>query len=77
MRSLDALPLLLTVKDLCKLLRLPRSSLYQLRANGTLPEPIRLGPNRVRWRATDIMHLLDALAVSSDTDDQAPAVGAN
>ncbi len=46
-------PELVSVKQLSALLQLSPSAVYELRASGRLPEPVRLG-GAVRWRRKEI-----------------------
>ena len=48
------MPELLTVKDVCKLLRLSRTRLYAHIAAGRLPKPLYLAPRTPRWRRAAI-----------------------
>ena len=34
--------------------RLSRSSIYRLMQAGEFPRPVKVGPNAVKWRASDI-----------------------
>lgn len=43
-----------------------RSSIYRLVRRGLAPPPVLIGSGRVRWRAEDIEHWLQALPVQSD-----------
>ena len=51
---------LLTAAQVCELLRISKSCLYDWqnpespRYRSDFPRPVRLGPNMVRWRKTDI-----------------------
>lgn len=57
---------LLTARQLCQLLSLPKSSFYALLASRQIPEPLRIG-TRTRWRWSTIRNLLDALESSATT----------
>jgi excisionase family DNA binding protein len=60
---------LLTVREVCQLLRISRGGLYGLVRQGIVPRPIKLG-RVLRWRTSDIEKALDALAAK-----QAPHKG--
>ncbi len=34
---------------------LARSSIYRLMGQGAFPRPVRVGPNAVRWRKSDVI----------------------
>lgn len=45
---------LLTLKDLCTLLSLARSTIYGLIKAGRFPQPLQVGRRAVRWRRADV-----------------------
>jgi len=45
---------LLTLRDVCDLIRISRSTVYKRITEGTFPPPIRLGTRTVRWQYIDI-----------------------
>jgi len=45
---------LLSVSDLSRLLRISKRSIWRLVALGKFPQPVRLGPKMVRWRAREV-----------------------
>lgn len=45
---------LLHWKDVKRLIGLSRGTVFTLRTKGLFPAPVRLGPNRVAWRAHEI-----------------------
>lgn len=51
---------LLTCREVAKFTRLSRSSIYRLMKAGEFPRPIRVGPNSVRWRTSDIANWSDS-----------------
>ena len=53
---------LLTVKEVAGLLKIHVRSVWRMAATGQIPEPIRLGPKTVRWRAVDLEAHLTRLA---------------
>ena len=58
MTNMDDLPVLLSVRDVAKLLRIRRSQVYALTAQGHLPR-ITLG-RAIRYKKADICELLDS-----------------
>jgi len=68
MTTTNALPApsgleLLTINDVCRLLKVSPRSVYRGVERGTLPPPVRpLGTNAPRWRAEDLRACLAALA---------------
>ena len=53
-------PELLTVRDMCDLLRMSRVQLYRRINAGTIPPPMHLGPKTPRWRRAAIEAWFDA-----------------
>lgn len=53
---------LIKPRDFCALTSWSASTLKRRWKDGTLPEPIRLGPNSLRWRAADVRSFLARLA---------------
>ena len=51
---------LLTVREVCALLRISRTSLYDWLAAGRFPKPIHLQPNVPRWREDDVRAWIDS-----------------
>ena len=45
---------LLSVRQVCEMTCLPRSSLYVLMRRGEFPEPIRVSQKTVRWKLTEV-----------------------
>ena len=62
--NLDWLPddALLKSRDFCALTSWSSSTLKRKWQDGTIPEPIRLGRNSLRWRVADIRATLAGLA---------------
>lgn len=52
-------PLLLSAKELARLLGIHRSSVFALRNSGRLPKPVRLGRS-VRWILAEIQEWISA-----------------
>lgn len=52
---------LLAVRDVLALVRLSRSTWYELVRTGQAPRPLRVGARAVRWRASDLQAWLDGL----------------
>jgi predicted DNA-binding transcriptional regulator AlpA len=55
---------LLTTTDVARLLRISRVTLWDWRRRGLVPPPLRLGMNRLRWRADDVRNFLKSRPVS-------------
>ena len=45
---------LLTLREVCELLKVSRSSVYKWISEGTFPAPIRIGDRAVRWQSDQI-----------------------
>ncbi len=52
---------LIRVADVCELLGVSVSTVYRWRSQEAFPEPVKLGPNTVRFRIDDIEAWRDAL----------------
>jgi predicted DNA-binding transcriptional regulator AlpA len=50
---------LLTTNEVARLLRISRVTLWDWRRKGLVPPPIKLGLNRLRWRAQDVRNYLN------------------
>ena len=44
----------LTTKDLCDRYKVNRSTIWKWQKNKGFPEPVRFGPQVVRWRLLDV-----------------------
>ena len=51
---------LLTVREVCALLQISRTSLYDWLAAGRFPKPIHLKQNVPRWRESDVLAWLES-----------------
>ncbi|AZV39954.1 helix-turn-helix transcriptional regulator [Komagataeibacter xylinus] len=60
-----ALSQLLTAKEVAKQLRITTRTIYRRLEQGVFPQPIRLGPQCVRWDEADIKAWIDRNRVSS------------
>ena len=45
---------LLRIDAVCSVVSLSRATIYRLMAAGTFPQPVRITPRCMRWRAEDI-----------------------
>jgi len=45
---------LLSIKDVTKLLKLPKSTLYYLIQKGKFPKPLKLSDRKIAWKVTQI-----------------------
>ena len=52
---------LIRVADVCELLGVSVTTVWRWRSQGAFPEPVKLGPNTVRYRIDDIEAWRDAL----------------
>lgn len=50
---------IISIADLCRLLGKTRITIWRWQKAGRLPSAIRLGPNSVGFRKSDIQHWLD------------------
>lgn len=50
---------LLTTNEVARLLRVSRVTLWEWRRKGLVPPPIKVGLNRLRWRAQDVRNYLN------------------
>ncbi len=73
-------PQLIKVEDICRILALQKSTVYELVAAGRLRPPLKLGQGRraaARWLLTDVLDFVQALANKrspSDTTDTASSM---
>lgn len=56
---------LIRLVDVCELLGISRSTIYNLLANGDFPEPVRVGQKAVRWQVNAIEAWRDDRAARS------------
>lgn len=59
--SVSAALRLLTARDLQTLLQIRARRFYELRADGTIPEPLQVGPRGLRWTHDDYLEVLRRL----------------
>ena len=55
------LPKLLTARQVYELLGLDKRSFYREPAANRIPQPVRIGTTRTRWRADRVLAWLDSL----------------
>jgi len=55
---------LLTTTEVARLLRISRVTLWVWRRKGLVPAPVKLGINRLRWRADDVRNYLKSRPLS-------------
>jgi excisionase family DNA binding protein len=55
---------LLTTTEVARLLRISRMTLWEWRRKGLVPAPLKLGMNRLRWRADDVRKYLKSRPTS-------------
>ena len=61
----SAIPQLLKIDDVCKILALEKSAIYNLVANGELRRPLEFGTSRraaSRWLLGDVLHFVQSLS---------------
>ena len=46
--------MLLTLRQVCEMTKMSKSTIYRKVAEGTFPRAIRLGPRTVRWRRWEV-----------------------
>lgn len=57
-QNIEDLPRLLSVKDICDLLKTTAPTIWRWRKAGIFPAPLRVGPRRVFWRLEDVQTFL-------------------
>jgi len=66
----NTIPQFIKLADICKILALQKSTVYDLVATGRLPRPMKLGTSRraaARWLLSDVLDFVKTL-----TDSQPP-----
>lgn len=58
---------LLTMADLKELVPYSKPTIYQMVREGRFPKQVRLGPNRVAWRRSEVLGWIDARAAERET----------
>jgi predicted DNA-binding transcriptional regulator AlpA len=53
-------PLLITVRDIARLMKISVRKVWRLRSAQLIPEPVRLGGTTVRWRYDEVRKWIDA-----------------
>lgn len=59
------IPQLVKISDVCKILALQKSAIYNLVATGELRRPLKFGASRraaVRWLLSDVIHYVQSLS---------------
>lgn len=56
---------LISIKEVCGLLGISRSTIYKKLVEGIFPKPVPLGPRTVRWRVEEIEAWVEARATKS------------
>jgi prophage regulatory protein len=51
---------LMTLREVCELLSVSRSSVYKWVSEDRFPEPLRIGERAVRWQRDDVVNWRDA-----------------
>lgn len=55
---------MLSVNELTRRLGVSRTTLYSWRRQGEFPKAVRLGPNRLAWKSTDVEKFLEERRVA-------------
>lgn len=55
---------LVSIKDLCALLKVSRSTIYKWVSEGDFPPPVRISKHSIRWKAEDVAQWRRSLEVS-------------
>ena len=50
---------ILRIPEVCAVTGLGKSTIYKKLSEGTFPEPLRLGPRAIGWRARDLLAWLE------------------
>ena len=53
-------PLLLTARDLARMLAVSLATVWRMKAMNKLPKPLTLGPQTIRWRAEEVREWIAA-----------------
>ena len=51
----------LTIREVCRIARVSRPSIYKMIQNGKMPRPLKLGTKTIRWPVAEIREWLDKL----------------
>ena len=68
-------PQLLTRSEVEASVRLTTSTIYRLMRSGKFPEPLRIGPRAVRWRASELDAWLEGRPYSHGEEPRARKAG--
>ena len=66
---MDALSYLLTAKEVCRLLKISRCSLWRWQRTEDFPKPRQIGPNRVAYVSAEISAWLESRPVTLTSAD--------
>ena len=58
---------LLTMADLKEFVPYSKPTIYQLIREARFPKQLRLGPNRVAWRRSEVLNWIDESAAERET----------
>lgn len=53
------IPRLISIKDVCKLTSLSRTSIDKLRKSGNFPKDVKLGPKRIAFVRTEVLEWVE------------------
>ncbi len=57
-------PKILRLRAVCEVTGLSRSTVYRLVSDGGFPKPVRLGPQSVGWRVSEVDEWLESRPVA-------------
>ncbi|MBJ3783861.1 helix-turn-helix transcriptional regulator [Devosia sediminis] len=64
-------PLIISVKDVCKLTSLSRASISKIRAAGNFPTTVQLGEKRIGFVRAEVQAWIDARIAARPANDNA------
>lgn len=69
----STIPQLIGIKDVCKILGMKKSAVYEMAASGQLRRPLKFGRSQraaSRWLLSDVLHFVATLAAARDQDNR-------
>ena len=64
--STTGLPQFLSIKEVCTRLCVSKGSIYLWLQAGRFPAPVKLGPNCVRWKVSDIQAWVEQVTQTTE-----------
>ena len=65
----DTAPLIISVKDVCRLTSLSRAFISKVRSNGNFPAPVYLGEKRIGFVRAEVEAWIDARIAARPAND--------